>query len=174
MIRNTLLLTIFLALAVRAAAAPIPPSDIVRFADSFTFYDPAGRAETNNNPSNAIGPADGDTVSLGDLTSAELAAGRSPGVIILEFDFAIFDGPGADLAVFENAFDFTLSGFPPEFVFAELAFVEVSSNGVDFARFPSISLNVPNDGDNSDFATDPEELITPFGSGFAGVNKTFI
>ncbi|MDM4018982.1 PEP-CTERM sorting domain-containing protein [Roseiconus lacunae] len=60
-----------------------------------------------------------------------------PGTITLGFDKAIANGDGADFAVFENGFG--LGGNTS--LFAELAFVEVSSNGSDFLRFPSISLN---------------------------------
>ncbi len=90
----------------------------------------------------AVGPAPGvtnDVVSLGD-----------GGHALLTFDITISDGPGPDLAVFENAF---LVGGPTN-VFAELGFVEVSSDGVNFARFPGHSLTVhegPMPGDvNSD------------------------
>ncbi len=67
----------------------------------------------------ALGKADNDVVSLGD-----------GGCATLRFPFPIQNGQGADFAVFENAFDFQ---------FLELAHVEVSSNGVDFFRFPGIS-----------------------------------
>lgn len=76
--------------------------------------------------SDAVGPAPGtlnDVVSLGNGGSATLT-----------FGIVISDGPGADLAVFENAQAIGSN------VFAELGFVEVSSNGTDFARFPSRSL----------------------------------
>lgn len=76
---------------------------------------------------NALGvPGDVfDTVSLGD-------GGR----ITLTFARPIGDGPGADFAVFENAFiDASTGG-----LFAELGHVEVSSDGVNFFRFPSVSL----------------------------------
>lgn len=67
-----------------------------------------------------IGKADNNVVSLGD-----------GGKAILTFEEPIFNGLGPDFAVFENAFNnFSL----------ELAFVEVSSNGVDYFRFPAISL----------------------------------
>lgn len=59
----------------------------------------------------------------------------SPGSITLGFDVAIANGSGADFAVFENGFNFG-AGF-----FAELAHVEVSTNGYDFIRFPSLSFN---------------------------------
>jgi hypothetical protein len=59
-------------------------------------------------------------VSLGDGGSA-----------ICTFQYPIKNGIGNDFAVFENSFDDT---------FLELAFVEVSSDGVNFVRFPSHSL----------------------------------
>lgn len=71
----------------------------------------------------ALGPASNDSlavVSLGD-------GGR----ITLTFDRPIVDGPGPDLAVFENSFADN---------FLELAFVEVSSDGISFARFPAKSM----------------------------------
>ena len=70
--------------------------------------------------SKAIGKADGTgVVSLGD-----------GGYAVLTFTNPISDGPGWDFAVFENSFNGT---------FLELAFVEVSSDGVNFYRFPSVS-----------------------------------
>ena len=68
----------------------------------------------------AIGPAGTNgVVSLGD-----------GGFAILEFASPITDEIGPDFAVFENGFDD---------LFLELAFVEVSSDGIHFFRFPSIS-----------------------------------
>jgi hypothetical protein len=72
---------------------------------------------------NALGPVDGQLVSLGD-----------GGSITLTFAAPITNGPGPDFAVFENGF---LSGGR---IFAELAHVEVSSDGVHFFEFPSVSL----------------------------------
>ncbi len=60
-------------------------------------------------------------VSLGDGGSATC-----------RFENSISNGPGFDFAVFENAFNDT---------FLELAFVEVSSDGVNFVRFASHSLS---------------------------------
>ncbi len=59
------------------------------------------------------------TVSLGDGGNA-----------ILTFPAPIINGPGADFAVFENSFSDD---------FLELAFVEVSSDAINFFRFPAIS-----------------------------------
>ena len=69
--------------------------------------------------SDAIGQANGNIVSFGDGGSA-----------IVTFALPILNGPGFDFAVFEN-------GFVDNYI--ELAFVEVSSDGVNFFRFPAIS-----------------------------------
>lgn len=66
-----------------------------------------------------------DVVSLGD-----------GGSITLTFDHPVRDGEGWDFAVFENGFTQTGSATG----FLELAFVEVSSDGVNFFRFPAVSL----------------------------------
>jgi len=89
-------------------------------------------------PEKALGPVTGDNfdiVSLGDLTAEQIAGGVLPGRITLSFDAPITNGPGPDFAVFENG------GAWQGTIFAELGYVEVSSNGNDFARFPSVSLN---------------------------------
>jgi hypothetical protein len=74
----------------------------------------------------AIGAADSYVVSLGDS-----------GVATLTFATPIINGSGPDFAVFENGF---LNVQNPEEAFLELAFVEVSSDGVNFFRFPASSL----------------------------------
>lgn len=74
------------------------------------------------------GKAGNGVVSLGD-----------GGQAIIRFAHPIINGPGADFAVFENGFiDQTLA---PGTAFLELAFVEVSSDGIHFTRFPSTCLN---------------------------------
>lgn len=70
-----------------------------------------------------IGPASTVTtiaVSLGD-----------GGTAVLTFDEPICNHPGPDFAVFENSFND---------YFLELAFVEVSSDGEHYVRFPATSL----------------------------------
>jgi hypothetical protein len=76
---------------------------------------------TVGEPENATGPFGNGLVSLGDA-----------GIATLTFDPPISNGPGFDFAVFENAFNDS---------FLELAHVEVSSNGIDWVRFPSESLS---------------------------------
>jgi hypothetical protein len=69
--------------------------------------------------SSAINNPDGNLVSLGD-----------GGYAICSFKNEIFNGVGYDFAVFENSFDGN---------YLEFAFVEVSSNGENFFRFPASS-----------------------------------
>ena len=60
------------------------------------------------------------------------------GTATATFSIPISDGPGFDFVVFENGFATSdTTGF------FELAFVEASSNGIDFFRFPSTSLSLP-------------------------------
>lgn len=90
----------------------------------------AGSGAANNHPFNG---------NLNDPTDTYGFIGLdAPGSITVGFGVNyIYNGPGPDLAVFENGFGFG----GPTSLFAELAYVEVSSNGTDFARFPSVSLN---------------------------------
>ncbi len=76
--------------------------------------------------------------SLGDLDATQIAAGDQVGYLTVTFPTGVRNAAGPDFAIFENGFAFG----SPNGLFAELAYVEVSSNGVDFARFPSISTNV--------------------------------
>lgn len=93
----------------------------VNINDTTITYDEDNRASYGD-LSDALGMAGGngtDVISLGDS-----------GIATLTFDYVIQDGPGFDFAVFENGFT---DGY------MEFAHVEVSSNGLDYARFPSTS-----------------------------------
>lgn len=72
---------------------------------------------------NGLGKADGTIISLGD-----------GGMALVYFKEPIVNYQGADLAVFENGFQYA-QGY-----FLELAFVEVSKDGTNFKRFPAISI----------------------------------
>jgi hypothetical protein len=74
------------------------------------------------------------TVSLGDLYQESISAGVLPGRITLSFGSPIINSEGYEFAVFENGQRWE------GLYFCELAYVEVSSNGEDFARFPPVSL----------------------------------
>ena len=91
----------------------------VNIADTTFEVDSTNKASYGDSTM-AIGIADGEVVSLGDGGSATLT-----------FDTVISDHDGWDFAVFENGFSDS---------FLELGFVEVSSDGVHFVRFPSVSL----------------------------------
>ena len=88
-------------------------------------------AEEWKQPGNALGPAQG-------IAEEVVCLGRG-GQITLTFSGGIADGPGADFAVFENGVND---------YFLELAYVEVSSDGVNFVRFPNYS-----------YTTDPVEAF---------------
>jgi hypothetical protein len=79
---------------------------------------------TENDGVGAATESTADVVSLGDY-----------GIAVLTFDIPIQNGDGYDFAVFENGLNNT---------FLELAFVEVSSDGVNYFRFSSVS-NTPTD-----------------------------
>ncbi|MBN2055690.1 hypothetical protein JW905_12245 [bacterium] len=83
-------------------------------------------------PQIVLGPPRGAGMMGGSTDVLSLGNG---GVIVLAFtDNLALNGPGADLIVFENAFFVTGN---PENTFSEVAFVEVSQDGVVFHRFPN-------------------------------------
>jgi len=103
---------------------------IKAWAKGYRNYQPGGGVGVRwQTPEKALGRAKGDShhiVSLGDA-----------GEITLTFSPAIANGPGPDFAVFENSFSSGKNN-----IFAELAFVEVSSDGKHFLRFDCVS-NIP-------------------------------
>lgn len=113
-------------------------------------YDPGPDATSFNDPEEAFGPA---TSSSADVVSL----GRG-GAITLDLGGEVADGPGAEIAVFENG----LSGVDGS-VFAELGFVSVSSDGSTFVRFPTATRRTE--------AVGTFESVDPtLYSGFAGLH----
>jgi hypothetical protein len=105
-----------------AVAADDP--GVSAWAASAVSYTPGeGVDEEWTDPQEAAGPAEGSATDI-------LCLGRG-GAVVLAFEAPIQDGPGPDLAVFENSFSD---------IFLELAFIEVSTDGETFARFDAISL----------------------------------
>lgn len=96
----------------------------VGWATGYGNYEPGTHLDAAwQTPEQAVGKASGTSYNV-------VSLGRG-GQITLTFDPVIQNGEGWDFAVFENAFnDYHL----------ELACVEVSSNGIDFVRFDSVSL----------------------------------
>ena len=123
--------------------------------DAVGTYGMSGIGSQFADPAMALGPVTGNNmgiVSLGDMDATEIAAhlaspaGNPLGTLVLTFDKAITNGPGADFAAFENGFVSNYTTAAGSFagqMFAELGYVEVSTNGVDYARFPSAYLNYP-------------------------------
>lgn len=109
---------------------------------------------TVGNESSAVGKTrKNGVISLGD-----------GGSVTVYFNPPIINGPGFDFAVFENAFNDS---------FLELAHIEISENGVDFYRFPSVSLTQTDSQTASFGATFPEKIHNlggkyrmPFGTPF--------
>lgn len=140
-----------------------------------------------NDPAKALGPATGnhaDVVSLGDLDDSELLLGKKPGEVTLLFgDHDIADDPdhirdvnGYDFVVFENG---SVSSFSTQYgsvtgqIFAELAYVEVSSNGIDFVRFSGVSLTEEPAGDYSYLTVDMTNIYNLAGKHPNGYGKCY-
>ncbi|MBK1825453.1 hypothetical protein [Haloferula rosea] len=122
---------------------------------------PDGATTSHGSPADAIGASDASddptvgVVSLGD-----------GGAATLRLSVPVADGSGADLAVFENGFSSA---------FLELAHVEVSSDGIHFVRFPSIS-QTQTDTQIGTFAfngIDPTDLHNLAGKYEAGIGTPF-
>lgn len=97
---------------------------LVEWADAVAQYQVGEDVDSTwQTPEKALGPAEG--------TSFEVVSLGAGGKITLAFDPPVNNGEGWDFAVFENGFEDT---------FLELAYVEVSSDGIVFARFDSASL----------------------------------
>ena len=113
------------------------PGSTALHKDSSAFVAWATSCESLRGPQNIVQPG-GPFASVGD-NSMVLGKALSNGVLSLgdggsatcTFASPIVNGPGPDFAVFENGFDD---------LFLELAFVEVSSDGINFIRFRCHSL----------------------------------
>jgi hypothetical protein len=100
-----------------------------RFASNVVDFSPGPNFNPSfADPAKALGGPQGGGMSNGSLDMVVLGMGGS---VTLGFDVVIVDGPGADFTVCENSFVFSGG------VFAEVAFVEVSTDGLSFARFPT-------------------------------------
>lgn len=129
---------VLIALPGRALAGPYAPkageegstaihmddASFKAWAAGWVDYNPGSDLwEQWKTPDKSLGKAVGDALDV-------VSLGRG-GSITLTFSPVIGNGTGHDFAVFENSFS---DGF------LELAFVEVSSDGVNFVRFPNDSL----------------------------------
>ena len=131
-------------------------------ADSSAFVAWATGCELELGPMNITNPSLGivgfgtaaDACGVPGGTMAVVSLGDG-GKATLTFRSPIYTGPGPDFAVFENGMS---NAQDPSMYFLELAFVEVSSDGVNFFRFPAVS-NVPYDTQLGGFACiDPRQI----------------
>ncbi len=99
------------------------------------------RGPTNSSDPNSLPASQGteaDVLGMADTDisdSFDVLSLGDGGKITVAFANPITNGPGADFAVFENSINDT---------FLELAFVEVSTDGNTFVRFPAVSLTQTN------------------------------
>jgi len=155
-----------------AFAGPYPDDDGVA-ADSSGLDIWASSAVVERGPVTATVP-DGALASYGLVTdilgAADAYAPENPypvlslgdgGSATLRLSTPISNGDGPDLAVFENGFSSS---------FLELAHVEVSSDGVHFSRFPSVSLTSTTVQGSS---IDPTGLHNLAGKYEAGIGTPF-
>lgn len=144
---------------------PISKTDdsIVAWATEVVSYNPtSGVSTTYQNPETGYG-------SLGDLTAEQVDSGIEPGSIVLSFENGITNGDGKDFAVFENGFAYGTNS-----IFMELAYVEVSTDGVNYVRFDSISLNTsPTTGSGAFSGWDCTNVYNLAGKNQSGWGTTF-
>lgn len=126
-------------------------SRIVNWATSCTVY----RGFLNIASNRTLASFGSDTVAIGPIsasdatnTMAAVSLGDS-GVAVLTFETPIADDEGPDFAVYENGFG---DGF------LELAFVEVSSDGQRYVRFPATS-NTPTSSQVGSFADNMDPTL---------------
>ena len=159
----SILLLVIASAALRAQDGPFPPAvgeegttavpiddeRVLRWADTVERYAPVEGAPLDAafaNPEQALGVAEGNSFQIVSLARGEL---------IVSFQEPFQNGEGPELAVFENSFSNT---------FLELAFVEVSSDGVNFVRFPNQSLTPM--GMGAVFATNIDGLAGKYRGGY--------
>ena len=144
-VRRTFLWLVVLPCFYNTQAQFAPAADIqgttAIWKDSSAFVEWATGCTIQRGPMNIANPSLG-YASVGDSSSAIGMAGQNGvvslgdgGIATLTFDHAIYNGPGFDFAVFENGFMTSDSNL----AFLEFAFVEVSSDGINFFRFPATS-----------------------------------
>lgn len=78
----------------------------------------------------------GDAVGIAGSTASDVVSLGDGGIATLTFDRPIVNGTGADFAIFENG----QYKQGTDSIYAELGFVEVSSDGSHFVRFPAVSI----------------------------------
>lgn len=117
-----------------------------------------------SNPSLGYASAGDSSMATGKAMSNGAVSLGDGGSAICTFPNRIKNGPGPDFAVFENGFDDT---------FLELAFVEVSSDGINYFRFPAHSLTDTITQTNSFGLTDATKINNLAGKYRGGYGTPF-
>lgn len=135
--------------------------------------DPISLPASYGSPASALGPP--DVIGNVDQPPPESTASKPAislgdgGSITLRFDPPITNGPGPDFAVFENGISFNGGAS----FFMELAFVEVSSDGQQFVRFPAFSETAAAPQIGAYGAVDPTNVRNLAGKYLAGFGTPF-
>lgn len=117
-----------------------------------------------SNTSLGFASAGDSSMALGPAMSNGIVSLGDGGTAICSFQYLIKNGPGPDFAVFENSFDDS---------FLELALVEVSSDGINFVRFPAHSLTDTLTQTGSFGSTDPTKVNNLAGKYRGGYGTPF-
>jgi Secretion system C-terminal sorting domain len=141
--RLTIVFCLIAGLSFAQSFAPPPgfPGSTAIHKDSSILIDWANGCTITRGPLNIQTPGLGDATygvdadGIGYPDGVAVVSLGDGGNAILTFPSPIINGPGPDFAIFENGFDNH---------YMELAFVEVSSDGVNYHRFDGIS-EVPTD-----------------------------
>ncbi|MEK0420916.1 MAG: hypothetical protein RLZZ161_767 [Bacteroidota bacterium] len=152
-----------------APAAGKPGSTALKY-DSICFVDWATGCEVTrglrdiSQPDSGFADAGTPQSALGPALQNGILSFGDGGIATLTFDAPITNGPGWDFAIFENSFLDT---------FLELAFVEVSSDGKYFVRFPAVSLTDTIKQTGAFGYTFPEKIHNLAGKYRAGFGSPF-
>ncbi|MEQ8909683.1 MAG: T9SS type A sorting domain-containing protein [Vicingaceae bacterium] len=120
------------------------------------------------NPSKGYATVGDSSSALGKALSNGVVSLGDGGTATLTFDATLYNGPGYDFAVFENGFTAVGGGD-----YLELAFVEVSSDGQKFFRFPAHSLTDTAQSFGSFGILDPTEINNLAGKYYLGYGTPF-
>ena len=135
--------------------------------------DPSGAKANYGTPQSALGASDAINATYVPGSPPPVVSLGDGGSITLSFSTPIANGPGADLAVYENGFE--INGNPNS-DYLELGTVAVSSDGIHFFTFPSVSLTptTPASAQVGSFGgLDPRNLYNLAGSDLAGYGTPF-
>ncbi len=143
--RITILLLAMVPVALWAQFAPAQdqPGTTAMHADSSAFVAWATGCTVERGPMRIDRPENGlasygaDSLALGMPGGTyDVVSLGDGGTATLTFESPIYNGEGPDFAVFENGF---ANAVNPDTWALELGFVEVSSDGVNFFRFPAVT-----------------------------------